>query len=194
MVSRLCRDVLQTVAAVALVAAVLFALTGVWPPMVAIESGSMEPHMSKGDLIVVAEPGRLTAAAADGSPIVTARESETDGDGIRLTGAAGDVIVFDPPHWRESPILHRAMFRVERGENWYDRANESHLPPGVENCEQLVHCPAPNDGYITKGDANSHYDQADGLAPPVRPEWIRATAELRVPYLGWIRLLVAGAA
>ena len=51
-------EFLQPVAAVALVGALLFAATGIWPPMVAVESGSMEPTLERGDLVVVSEPPR----------------------------------------------------------------------------------------------------------------------------------------
>ncbi|MDR9382389.1 MAG: S26 family signal peptidase, partial [Natronomonas sp.] len=65
----------------------------------------------------------------------------------------------------------------------------------AENCEELNHCPAPHAGFITKGDnelTNRHYDQASRLSAPVRPDWIIGTAELRVPYLGYVRLLLSG--
>lgn len=46
------RDALSTVAVVVAVGAVLFAVSGVWPPMVAVESGSMQPTLERGDLVV----------------------------------------------------------------------------------------------------------------------------------------------
>ena len=84
------------------------------------------------------------------------------------------------------------MLHVEEGENWYDRADDRFH--GAENCEQLRNCPAPHDGYITHGDNNPRYDQASGLAEPVRAEWVTGVARLRVPYLGYVRLLATGQA
>ncbi len=187
---RFLRDAVQTVGSVVLVALVLFALTGVWPPMVAVESGSMHPHMQKGDLIVVTQPSRWTAAAAQDPGIVTYQASK----GYSRFKEPGDVIVYDPPNWNHAPIIHRARFHVTKGENWYDKANKSYLPPGVDNCSELQYCPAPYSGYITKGDANPSYDQTAGIAPPVKPKWIIAKAEIRIPWLGWIRLFVTGQA
>jgi hypothetical protein len=60
------REMLTSVASVAAVGLLLFALSGVWPPMVAVESGSMEPNMQRGDLIFLTEPGRLAPDAARG--------------------------------------------------------------------------------------------------------------------------------
>jgi signal peptidase len=80
------------------------------------------------------------------------------------------------------------MFWVEAGENWYDRADAIAVG-GADSCEELAHCPAPHAGFVTKGDHNANYDQASRLSAPVRPAWIVGTAELRVPYLGHVRLL-----
>ncbi|SFG47835.1 signal peptidase, endoplasmic reticulum-type [Halopelagius inordinatus] len=185
------RDFLQTVAAVVLVGLLLFGATGVWPPMVAVESPSMEPHMTKGDLVVVTDAERFAGPAADEYGVVTSDASE----GYSRFAEPGDVVVYDAPGNRGSPIIHRARFRVSDGENWYDRADPNHVPAGVDSCAELVNCPAPHDGYITLGDNNEMYDQVSGIASgPVRAEWVVAKAQIRVPYLGYIRLLLAGKA
>ena len=187
----LLRDVAQSVAVVAVVGLLLLSVSGVWPPMVAVESGSMEPHLQKGDLVFVTAPDRWTASADDGeSGIVTVRESSHDGTTHRRLGAPGDVVVYTFPGNDGSPIIHRAHLRVERGENWYDEANASYLPPGVNDCGDLRYCPAPYGGYVTKGDAstNPYYDQTVGIAPLVKGKWVRARAIVSVPDLGWIRL------
>ena len=44
-----------------LVGAVLFAVAGVWPPVVAVESASMQPNLDRGDLVFV------TGVAPDGA-------------------------------------------------------------------------------------------------------------------------------
>jgi signal peptidase len=58
----------------------------------------------------------------------------------------------------------------------------------ASNCEQLQYCPAPYDGFITKGDANPQYDQVSGIAAPVEERDIAGVARVRVPYLGYVRL------
>ena len=181
------REVLTSVAAVVAVGLLLFAISGVWPPMVAIESDSMVPHMQKGDLVFVMEEGRLAPESAHGETgVVTAAIGEDVG--YTKFKQSGDVIVYQPyGDERRTPIIHRAMLWVDEGENWYDRANPEYVD-GADNCRQLSNCPAERAGFITKGDNNPGYDQALGISSIVRPNWVIGTAEIRIPYLGWIRL------
>ncbi len=185
------RDVLTSVAAVLLVGLLLFAISGIWPPMVAIESGSMEPNMAKGDLVFIVDNQRFTPDEApsyegQSTGVVPAdRAVETDRTKF---GGHGDVIVFMPNgDGGQTPIIHRAILWVDEGEDWYDRADGRYLG-NAANCDELDHCPAPNAGFITHGDANPSYDQERSLTGPVKPEWVIGTAEVRVPYLGYVRL------
>ena len=193
------RDVLTSVMIVAAIGILLFAASGVWPPMVAVESGSMEPNMERGDLVFIVDNDRFTpdSAVDDGGTstgIVPADVAERN-ERTKFN-RPGDVVVFRPNgNAGQTPIIHRAMFWVESGENWYDRADAEAIG-GAEDCEALSHCPAPHAGFITKGDnelTNRNYDQTSRLSTPVRPEWIVGTAELRIPYLGHVRLLFSGA-
>lgn len=194
----LVRDAAQSLAVVLVVGLLLFGASGVWPPMVAVESGSMSPHVQKGDLVFVTAPGRWTASADGGDDALLTTREARGSDAGRQFGARGDVIVYSFPEREragEAPIIHRARFTVERGENWYATANRSYIPPGVDGCAELRSCPAPHDGYVTKGDANDYYDQASTLsAPVVKSEWVRARAAFRVPELGWVRLVLSGQA
>lgn len=184
------REVLTSVAAVALVGLLLFALSGVWPPMVAVESASMDPHMQKGDLVFVTESGRfMPSYAQDGTGIVTAEEGTAHD--YRTFDGYGSVVIYRDPGRTGPPIIHRAMFWVEDGENWYDRANPNYVQG--DSCSEVPNCPAPHAGFVTKGDNNAQYDQVSRIATVVKPDWIIGVARLRVPYLGWIRLGVSGA-
>ena len=181
------RETLYSALGVIAVGLLLFAISGVWPPMVAVESGSMQPEMQRGDLVFVTEPERFTPDYADGGIVTVAVGTER---GYRSFDGNGSVIIYDPPDRIGSPIIHRAHFHVEAGENWHDRADPTYM--NADDCDALSNCPAPHDGFITKGDANARYDQASNIAGPVRPDWIQGTARLRIPYLGYIRLQLAG--
>jgi len=189
----LLREVLISGSIVLLIGLVLFGISGVWPPMVAVESESMEPNINQYDLIVVSEPGRFAAEEADQRGVVTATSvSEGEHESFNRPGS---VVVYDNPSSFGPPIIHRAHFYVEDNENWYDRANPEYV--SADNCAELTHCPAPHAGYITKGDndvSNSQYDQANGIAPVVRPEWVTGIAQVRLPHVGYIRLALTGAA
>lgn len=184
----LLRDTARVAVAVAVFAAAAALAAGVWPPMVAVQSGSMAPSLSVGDVVVVTEPDRFAAGAAGPAGVVT-RERGVE-TGHRAFGVPGSVVVFDPPGRDGPPVIHRVAFRVAAGENWYDRADPSAV--AADDCAELRHCPAPHAGFVTKGDGNRRYDQAVGLAPPVRPSWIRGVARARVPHLGCLRLAFAG--
>ena len=184
----LLREVTTSALAVLLVGVLLFTVSGVWPPMVAVESGSMEPHMHRGDLVFITEPNRFAPDAAHESTSVVTAEAGAEVD-YRTFGEPGSVIVYDDPGRGGSPIIHRAEFYVEEGENWYDRADPKYV--NADDCADLQNCPAPHAGFITKGDANGGYDQASGIAEPVKPSWITGVARFRIPYLGWVRLGLA---
>ena len=195
------REVVASVLGVLLVGALLFAISGIWPPLVAVESESMSPHMHRGDLVFVMEEHRLAPTFASGSTGVVTYQDAASRDAYRKFGDYGDVVVYYPDGGSSTPIIHRARFWVEDGENWVSKADRSYLPStecevddDPETDTGLPNCPAPHAGFITKGDANGAYDQvANGnagsvISSPVRPGWIRGTAEVRIPWVGYVRL------
>ena len=192
------RDLLTSVLIVLFIGATLFAVSGVWPPMVAVESGSMEPNMVEGDLVFIVDNERFVpdgAVTNDGDPTGVVPADAAEREDRTKFGAHGDVIVFRPNgNTGSTPVIHRAMLWVEDGENWYDRGDPDALG-AADDCAELDHCPAPHAGFITQGDnerSNANYDQVTRLSSPVRPEWVVGTAELRVPYLGHVRLIFSG--
>ncbi|WP_224334095.1 S26 family signal peptidase [Haloprofundus halobius] len=185
------REFFGTLAALGLVGAALFAVAGVWPPMVAVESGSMQPNLDRGDLVFVTAVDRYDDGTAGPDGVMTVHEAEASAH--ERFGEPGDVVVFVDPDGTGAPTLHRAHFWVEEGEDWYGRADRSAIPSGVDDCSELANCPATHAGYVTKGDGNAHYDQAVGRTDPVRTEWVRGKANAGIPKLGWVRLVVAEA-
>jgi signal peptidase len=159
---------LLSVVAILIIFMVLSKLAfGLWTPMVAVESGSMEPHMQIGDIIFIKSVDRVN---------VTTNE-EGKNTGYTSFKDYGDVILYRP-YGEEgvTPIIHRAMYRVETGEPMWENGPI-----------------APYSGYITKGDnviTNTHFDQEGQISydMPVKDEWIIGTAQYRIPYLGYVRL------
>lgn len=154
----------------------LYAVAGTWPVVAGVESGSMEPNVVEGDLVVLTDPSRFAPAANTSSSVVTYQAGRQHD--YRSFGSYGSVVVFRKPGDPNSKVIHRAHLRVAAGENWVRRANDSYLRHAT--CDATKYCPAPHDGFITKGDANPYYDQSSGAVPPVRREWITAVARIRI--------------
>ncbi|MGM0606562.1 MAG: S26 family signal peptidase [Halobacteriota archaeon] len=182
------REIASSAFIVLLIGALLFGASGVWPPMVAIESGSMEPNIEKYDLVFVTEPGRFAPDGANDDGIVTRETGESIG--YSSFNEPGSVIVFDDPASGGPPIIHRPHMYVQSGENWIERADRDYA--GGASCADVSTCPADTDGYVTKGDNNARYDQTNRIAPIVEDEWVSGVARVRIPYLGWIRLAFTG--
>ena len=116
----LARDILWMVAVVGGIALALYLICGTWPAVVAIESGSMTPHMNVGDLVVVVAPDRFGALQT---------WEQGNASGYRKYEDYGDVIIYRPngitdfwasigvlPLSKQHPIIHRAMTWVDAGE------------------------------------------------------------------------------
>ncbi|MGD0534878.1 MAG: S26 family signal peptidase [Methanoregula sp.] len=116
----LARDILWVAAVVGGIALALYLICGTWPAVVTVESGSMEPHMNIGDLVVVVQQDRF-------GPVQTWNEAKTTG--YQKFGDYGDVIIYRPngetdfwaqigllPLSKQHPIIHRAMTWVDAGE------------------------------------------------------------------------------
>jgi signal peptidase len=160
---------LLSVAAVVIVFMIISKLIfGLWTPMVAVESGSMEPHMEIGDIIFIKSFDRANPISYE----------EGKNSGYRSFENYGDVILYHPYGEEDvTPVIHRAMYRVEAGQPMWEGGPI-----------------APHSGYITKGDnvvTNQHFDQEGDISyeTPVKDEWVIGTAHYRVPYLGHVRLL-----
>ncbi|QLC48948.1 signal peptidase I [Methanolobus zinderi] len=164
----LARDILSVFLAVLIFASFSQIVFGMWTPMVAVESGSMEPHMNVGDIIFIKD--------IDRTQIVTYAQGTDD---YTSFDSYGDVILYKP-YGQEgvTPIIHRAMYYVEEGEPMWEGGPE-----------------APHSGYITKGDnevTNRYYDQQGQVSylMPVKEEWVIGVAQFKIPYLGYLRLML----
>ena len=168
------RDLIFVISVVAIYASVSYLLLGLWSPMVAVESGSMIPHIQIGDLIFV--------QSIDRTEITTFEKGEQTG--YKSFENYGDVILYKPCGKEGvTPIIHRAMTYVETGDP---------MPGSGIN--------APYAGYITKGDNNNLNDIQWNICRgqlgntsegrPVKKEWIIGVARFyRVPFAGYVSLI-----
>ncbi len=172
-ISSVLKDIVSTLITVVVIVLVGIAVTGTWPFVVAIESGSMEPHMYRGDVVILFSPDRVG--------IVTWEKGKEIG--YTSFGDFGDVIVYKP-NGHGKPIIHRVIAYVHKGEK---------IP--ILNNGRLIlsNIRAPADGYITQGDANSVPDQLAMMNGerilPVKKEWIIGVAKFRIPLVGYVRLI-----
>lgn len=109
-VARLLPTLGVTLLVVAIVLGALFALTRTWPPLVVVETGSMQ-HGDEASALGVIDAGDivLIRAASDPEEVVTYVEGRADGYGTY--GDFGDVVLFQVPGEPQA-IIHRPLFRV----------------------------------------------------------------------------------
>ena len=144
------RDLLSVLMVFVIISSIFYITMGRFSPLVAVESGSMTPHIMIGDFIFV--------VSADRTKIITYNEGKEIG--YSTFDGYGDVILYKPlGKDNVTPIFHRAMYYVEEGGPMW---------PGGPF--------APFAGYITKGDnpkTNSAYDQQGSISQhiPVKPEY-----------------------
>ena len=201
------KDVLTAVIVILIIVAVMFAYTGVWPPMVVIESGSMMHDDSPYGKIGTIDPGDFTFVKKVNSrnDIVTYYQGEKTG--YKTYSNYGDVIVYVKNGVGGTPVIHRAMCWVEVNITeegvFYDvpELNYYHLS-AITITELNLHNYDPkvnHSGFLTKGDANNGCDQdssagiEDELGRKVeivKLEWIVGKAEGEIPWFGGIKLSV----
>ncbi len=168
----LLRDFLWVLIVLVMISSIFYITMGSFSPMVAVESGSMKPHIQIGDFIFF--------ESVDRTKIITYDEGKETG--YSTFDEYGDVILYKP-RGKEgvTPIIHRAMYYVEKGQPMW---------PGGPS--------APFAGYITKGDnpkTNPAYDQQGSISQhiPVKPEWVIGVARFNpIPMLGCVPLALRG--
>ena len=169
------RDIIVILLIVAGIGIVLFGVSGTWPALVAVESGSMEPNLPTYSLVFVVDENRFGGW-------MTQEEAEAAGT-HKVFNEYGDVIVYQPNGMTDvTPIIHRAIDTVTK---------EEALALGFTG-------DAAHAGVITKGDNNETNPYADqfGKFPdysneriePVKEEWIVGKAVFAIPLIGWVPL------
>ena len=115
------RDVLVALVIVGIVFAGIFAYARVWPPLVVIESESMQ-HADAESYVGVIDTGDLVLVQAtpDRADVVTWAQGRVSGHSTY--GDYGDVIVFRRPRDpRPTPVIHRAiLYLIPNGTGSWD--------------------------------------------------------------------------
>jgi signal peptidase len=169
------RDIILILLVVAGIGIVLFGVSGTWPALVAVESGSMEPNLPTYSLVFVVDENRF-------GDWMTQDEAEAT-DTHKVFNEYGDVIVYQPNGMKGvTPIIHRAITTVTK-----------------EEAQALGFTgDAAHSGVITKGDneiTNPYPDQFGSFPSygisrmePVKEEWIVGKAVFAIPLIGWVPL------
>lgn len=201
------KDVLTAVIVILIIVAGMFAYTGVWPPMVVIESGSMMHDDSPYGKIGTIDPGDFTFVKKvnNRDEVITYYQGEKTG--YKTYSNYGDVIVYVKNGVGGTPVIHRAMCWVEvnitgNGTfynipelNYYHLSAITITELNLRNYDPKVN----HSGFLTKGDANNGCDQDSSAGiedelgrkvEVVKLEWIVGKAEGEIPWFGGIKLSV----
>ncbi len=125
------REAILAVGLVFLLLGSMWLATGMFPPMVVVESGSMK-HTEDGSLGAI-DPGDLILVMnPDRTEIITFVEASNVNDenyGYEKHGMFGDVIIYQKNGGSDTPVIHRVLLKAE--------ANHTEVPIG-DNCSEGV--------------------------------------------------------
>lgn len=178
------RDIIVILLIVMGIGILLFSVSGTWPALVAVESGSMEPNIMTYSLVFVTDEERYGGWMTQREAHDIAEEAGPDANKTHFVfNDYGDVIVYKPNGKSGvTPIIHRAITKI--------------------TAEQAAEIGFTGDachgGVITKGDnpvTNQYPDQFGSFAgygisrmEPVKEEWIVGKAIFAIPLIGWVPL------
>ena len=196
----------------------MYAYTGLWPPLVVVESESMMHSEDNVSYVGVIDTGDLVLVKSvdSASDIETYMEGYTSGH--RTYGDYGDVIVYlVNGNELATPIIHRAIVYLEANDDGNSFSCEAlrdaddgkwdttdpddtwdHLTSTLRIYDvgfqsETVSIDTSRlvvaDGYITKGDHNDNTDQSlSSRNTPVKVSWIVGKARGEIPWFGLLKL------
>lgn len=156
------------VSAICVILGLFYVIFGSFVPMTVVLSESMSPHIEKGDIIFYTDISRIDDI-----------RTYQNGKDYNSFEEYGDVILYKPFGQEDAiPYIHRAMYYVNPDDEMW--------PGGPKTVYA---------GYITKGDnvnTNKKYDQQVSISKdtPIKREWIVGVARFRIPYVGYIRMML----
>lgn len=203
---------------VASVLLAMYAYTGLWPPLVVVESESMMHSEENVSYIGVIDTGDLVLVKSVDSP--SDIETYMDGyvSGHRTYDDYGDVIIY-LVNGNEvgTPIIHRAVLYLEANDDGdsfrcealrdaddgkWDATDPAdtwdHLTSTIRIYDYGFQSETVSidttrlvvaDGYITRGDHNDNIDQAlSSRSTPVKVSWVVGKARGEIPWFGLLKL------
>jgi len=213
----LARDALVAGLIVAVFLGALYLYAGVWPPLVVVESSSMQ-HGDLASSLGVIDTGDMVfqQAASTRDSVITYIEGRANG--YSTYGDYGDVIIFRRAGMA-TPVIHRAIMYVNLHANltadvpdilllpttdWlaWNAAGPTQVPMYLKNLT-ILHMgyqhnldltfnfrvpPIPErTGYVTKGDNNADHDPFSWVP---RLQDVQGRARGEIPWLGLVKLTI----
>ena len=127
------RDIGLALLVVLLVFLVMWAYSGVWPPIVVVESSSMQHDDFSGSVGVI-DTGDLVLVQHANSPSEIETWASGRCSGHETYGKPGDVIIYNQKGGGDKPIIHRALIWLE----FNTTSNNGFDIPDLE-CEKWVY-------------------------------------------------------
>ncbi len=215
------RDIAVAVIIMAVILGAIYAYTGVWPPLVVVESSSMQ-HSSTESFIGVIDTGDLVFVqrAPTRTDVITYVQGRATG--YSTYGDYGDVIIFNLyNNPAATPIIHRAIMYVVPNGSYADVPDLKALPwsdwGGVDASGTPTHFPyhlesvwINNMGYrhlnvsFLFSNIAQFFDRGPGYltmgdhnAPSYDAEWFPIQSDIighargEIPWFGLIKLLLS---
>lgn len=211
------RDAGIALAFVACILLAMYAYTGLWPPLVVVESESMMHSEDNVSYIGVIDTGDLVLVKSVDSVPDIETYMEGYASGHRTYGDYGDVIIYRINGLEDrTPIIHRAIIYLEVNDGGGFRAESLRDVPedkwatsdpddtwdDLTSVLRILHVGFQDEtvtidtsrlsrssGFITKGDHNDVVDQSySGRATPVDSSWVIGKARGEIPWFGLLKL------
>ena len=206
-------DVIVAVVVVIIIVVGIYVYTNTWPPVVVVESGSMQHDMDESSLGVIDTGDIVMVKKVDSVDDITPWSVGKIKD-YKTYGEYGDVIIYDKNGEGGTPVIHRAIVFIRHNEtvggvHYFDVPewnilHERKIEYEVEELNFKINYTPPrgHDGYLTKGDnvfTNKRIDQESGISDAhgriveqVSIEWVIGVARGEVPWFGLIKLNING--
>ncbi len=211
------RDSLVALLIVGTILFAMFAYTGLWPPLVVVESNSMMHSEDNTSYIGVIDTGDMVLVKDVDA--VDDIETYVEGfvSGHRTYGDYGDVVVYNSGGDDSgTAIIHRAiLYLLDNGDGTYSCEALQYLPDdkwrtsdsrdtwdslsstltithvGYRDLNVVIAVDRMHgSGFITKGDHNSAIDQSMTVSNyrPVSLDWVVGKARGELPWFGLLKL------